>query len=895
MTQDFNWNLPGLNKLEFTAYANLLALRNDGQVESVSLGTELSDKNESTIDSDAISIDTSYRDQISDSGYHQLKTKFLDCLAELIANRKGGKYVACSSMMEDEENVTLWITRNGGFQIVDNIFFEKLSKRLSGLFHGKDLPNRIVEVVLWNEMLAYYEDRLEETYIPNLRLSLKSYNTTFNDYNNDRFATARNELSVLQNQTFARLETGQRLIDRHSTLVTKAYELRKSKVVEELLQTSPKSTKQTRKLWLDICFLGRLRVILERFKEVSLKLPSFNNVTITAVTGDRIPQKALKDALKLKETLKLLDLPTDTLTVKTVIGPSWTVAKAEREYGKLQKQALNIHAEIQMILFLSKNERLLDQSFAYFGCSKYSCFMCSHFLKAYGRIGTRGCHGRLFKPWTVPEAIGLASSQADKVAKSVVQVQKDIEKELKSDFDKAIRLEKTSVVGGSSIFSDHNSEKSGKHLVIERRKKKMEQERVARLFNRPSVERSGTPFPKRTWGNLSDGTLVESEELGECNTCSRVTSRLCSICNIDYYCSESCETRTNGSHVFTCAKRPLTSADYLYINISENTIPDEEEVLEDFGFNHLSSFADRSNLLGLYKGLWLGGVPVEDIHRWQVESTLITNIKKHFYQINEAHRGGYFPWFLVNLHILEKPLTKEESTQNLLATFYDQAQLYLDKEDQHKQPSQLKPEAKMKCYELLATALHMARPNPIQMNWYNFGFCTCNDEREESALGVLYTRLLLGNELLGDLRGNTQHMFYGPAPLTATFTEFWHAYESGTLIELIDSKGLKKMRSEFKLLEWFLSVSPSGPQPSVWSLKQFVAIDNPAEFPPNETVKVDYGFMNCQTFEETCILLETYKRLLREADLLELHEACLAGELFEFAESYHHMDENHRR
>ncbi|KAF7922174.1 hypothetical protein BELL_0761g00090 [Botrytis elliptica] len=894
MTQDFNWNLLGLNKREFTAYANLLALRNDGQVEPVSLGTELSDKNESTTDSDAISVDTSYRDQISDSAYNQLKTKFLDCLAELTANRKGGKYVACSSMMEGEENVTLWITRNGGFQIVDNIFFEKLSKRLSGLFHGKDLPNRIVEEVLWNEMLAYYEDRLEETYIPNLRLSLKSCNTTLNDDNNDKLATARNELLVLQNQTFARLEAGQRLIDRHGTLVTKAYELRKSKVVEELLQTSPKSTKQTRKLWNDICFLGRLRVILEKFKEVSLKLPSFSNVTIIPVTGDRIPQKALKDALKLRDTLNLLDLPTDTLTVETVIGPSWTVAKAEREYGKLQKQALNIHAEIQMILFLSKNERLLDQSFAYFGCSKYSCFMCSRFLKAYGKIGTRGCHGRLFKPWTVPEVTGLASSQADKVAKSLVQVQKDIEKELKSDFDKAVRLEKTSVVGGSSIFSDHKAENSGKHLVIERRKKKMEQERVAGLFNRLSVGKSDTASPKPTWGNLSDGTLVESEELGECNTCDIATSRLCSICNIDFYCSESCETRTHGSHVFTCAKRPLTSADYLYRNISEDTIPDEEEVLEDFGFNHLSSFADRSNLLGLYKGLWLGGVPVEDIHRWQVESTLIANIKKHFYQISEANRGGYFPWFLDNLHILKKPLSQEESTQNLLATFYDQARVYLDKEDQHKQPSQLEPEAKMQCYELLAMALHMMLPNPIQTNWYNFGFCTCNGEREESALGVLYARLLLGNELLGGLRGNTQHLFYGPAPPTATFAEFWHAYESGTLIELIDSKGLTKMRSEFKFLERFLSGSPSGPQPSVWSLKQCVAINSLAEFLPNATLQVDYGFMNCQTFEETCILLEIYKRLLREANPLELHEACLAGKLFEFAESYHDMDEGHR-
>ncbi|TGO12411.1 hypothetical protein BTUL_0089g00480 [Botrytis tulipae] len=207
----------------------------------------------------------------------------------------------------------------------------------------------------------------------------------------------------------------------------------------------------------------------------------------------------------------------------------------------------------------------------------------------------------------------------------------------------------------------------------------MEQERVAGLFNRLSVGKSETTFPKPTWGNPSGAALAESNQL------------------VNY------ATKTNGSHLFTCAKRPLTSADYLYRNIVRDTVPDEEDVLEDFGFNRLVSFADRCKLLGLYKGLWLGDVPVEDIHRWQVEGTLIANIKKYFYQINEANRGGYFPWFLGNLHILEKPLTQEDSNQNILATFYDQAKAYLDEEDQHKQPSQLEPEAKMQCYELLAT------------------------------------------------------------------------------------------------------------------------------------------------------------------------------------------------
>ena len=111
----------------------------------------------------------------------------------------------------------------------------------------------------------------------------------------------------------------------------------------------------------------------------------------------------------------------------------------------------------------------------------------------------------------------------------------------------------------------------------------------------------------------------------------------------------------------------------------------------------------------------------------------------------------------------------------------------------------------------------------------------------------------------------------------------------------MDSKGLKDHRLQFPCLEDFLSVPPIGPWPSVWSLKQFLAIADPADFPPSPAGRVDYGFMNCRTFEETCILMEIYKRLLDKANPLALHEACLAGKLFEFAGEFDKMSETHRR
>ena len=100
MADKFVWSLPGLNKHEFTAFGNLLALRNGGQVEPTSLPEDVLDGDESENDSEASSIVTNRPGQISNAGHGGLKRKFLDCLAEFAANKKGGRSVACTAMME---------------------------------------------------------------------------------------------------------------------------------------------------------------------------------------------------------------------------------------------------------------------------------------------------------------------------------------------------------------------------------------------------------------------------------------------------------------------------------------------------------------------------------------------------------------------------------------------------------------------------------------------------------------------------------------------------------------------------------------------------------------------------------------------------------------------------
>ncbi len=136
MSESFDWNYPGLNWSHFHSLANLLSLRDGGQAEPSSLSDTVLEEDwdlDDNGDGNAPSMDTRFAHQISDSGHGRLKRRFLDCLAEFAANKKGGRAVACSAMKEAEDNVVIWVARNEGFSDVDKLAFDMLGKVLGSL------------------------------------------------------------------------------------------------------------------------------------------------------------------------------------------------------------------------------------------------------------------------------------------------------------------------------------------------------------------------------------------------------------------------------------------------------------------------------------------------------------------------------------------------------------------------------------------------------------------------------------------------------------------------------------------------------------------------------------------------------------------------------------------
>lgn len=326
------------------------------------------------------------------------------------------------------------------------------------------------------------------------------------------------------------------------------------------------------------------------------------------------------------------------------------------------------------------------------------------------------------------------------------------------------------------------------------------------------------------------------------------------------------------------------------MSIIEDIIPVEEEVLEDFGFNSVSGL-ERSSLLGVYKGMHYNGISSEDFHGWRVTGILADKIKEFYFGIPEKSRGGYFPWFLKNEHILERPVNKDEAQQKLVSTFYDKARSYLDTADRIKLIKDLEPSEKRVSLHLIAGLLRQSSPNPREPNWYHFGFVTCRGEREETELASIYQLLVTENG------GSDFHEFHsnrrGAIP-PATFTQFWKAYEAGTLIQLMDSKGLTNMHLNLPFLKAFLNRPPACPRPSVWKMKQFLEVDDPMEFGLPLSVSIEYGFGGCDSLEETCILMEIYSEALKTANPLDLESARVSGDLLQFLDRLVLMNEEWR-
>ena len=117
------------------------------------------------------------------------------------------------------------------------------------------------------------------------------------------------------------------------------------------------------------------------------------------------------------------------------------------------------------------------------------------------------------------------------------------------------------------------------------------------------------------------------------------------------------------------------------------------------------------------------------------------------------------------------------------------------------------PEAKRDSFFLLSHILHRFTPDSSTMLYHTIAFVTFRDSAEESLLVDIYLLLLVPSD------GSFFYAFHNERRSlshTASFATFWKSYEAGTLLQLIDSHGLKTLRTRLPYWGWGISQHEQG-------------------------------------------------------------------------------------
>ncbi|EJF62170.1 hypothetical protein DICSQDRAFT_161066 [Dichomitus squalens LYAD-421 SS1] len=358
-------------------------------------------------------------------------------------------------------------------------------------------------------------------------------------------------------------------------------------------------------------------------------------------------------------------------------------------------------------------------------------------------------------------------------------------------------------------------------------------------------------------------------------------------CRNIWYCSADCQRRHWRFHIFDCKReKPIDTAYHLARACYADLEPIDAQTRIDYGFDK------ASRILGPHAetmicGLWIGvfvvhNVDAKEVCKWRKEGRLVEGIKETYERNSEGWtQGAYYPWFLQHQWLLDgTPVDEMRAHQYGL----DAADKMLcdgwvyaggssnDTAEDIRRTLATLPRDRAECHRLYALLISGAHPNPSISMWLSFGFVSAMDPGEEMQYARKYKELI---EL-------------------CTFNEFSAAYETSSIPALFDRYEVDTSVVHFPMNHspLFLDVMSGSPRSykSVWVLKQYIDQLICAEpddvLEPVPSAAVDYGFVKCRNALDRKLLDDLYRRLFseRDADPLALHEACLKGQLLEYAQ-----------
>lgn len=446
---------------ELHAYAKLLFLRSGRQFEDKTPYRDLEGE---------ISPDEAGNDGVSSKNIplghfdaDRLRRQFLDRLSETISSTKGGRYVVASHMFYWPDKIKVFIAINLGVAEGDatSTFLDAFSTALKAIAAApgslwavsrlivlpltRTLADNQSEThtdALWNKLLHHQSSRLN-TAVADVRQIMKNFPHLLPQHSSpeticdgalpdmdDVVLDFEDCLKLLAMLLFGDSDSD---FKRHKSLVSLSHTVYRTFPAENFQALGRVGDK----LHQAIGFLGRLQTSFRILVTAARQISGFDDLTLIPVVGFKTRGKPHRQEWSLATTFHALNLQLSDTAIDELMRPSrskvrWTKTKLLKEFSGLKSPTWEVHAEIQLIIFILSNpgEVANGKRFDYIGCSRYSCLLCSKFLYFFQDLKTRGCHGKLYNhSWTVllKDNLGKGEDMLSGAMKNVISwMQKEL-------------------------------------------------------------------------------------------------------------------------------------------------------------------------------------------------------------------------------------------------------------------------------------------------------------------------------------------------------------------------------------------------------------------------------------------------------------------------------------